>query len=641
VEVSALGQKKRAAATGILAFDGPLGDLRLDVAIKSHPWLQNTGTTTFLLSTWASRALQDMAAVIEADAQKLLGHTGKMPEATFMLADGLYDAALKWIDLAQSALAAIESESDFVLTVRLPSPPPRFDWVAEAPPAHFVAAVAGAVQLGTSVEDALNTMQNDRSRLPHRYNGAFEAIAGSIKFARAKLDQVEAAASDRQAVRLSRDIWAMLQEVVRLYFLAGQQVAMPGLINPKYDAFAEATARARRLPAPPSSYQGQAPAQPGPAAPAPAPRTHQPAQPAEDWGSVDWTGQGRRRPEPAGPARSPVHVSQGYAPRTMGQSSAPPQPVPPQPVPPQPAPPQPAPPPTLGERLGLHFDAWALTDPGAKATYQNDRTRIAELEAFWKSDTNPDETYRLFSLITAAIKADQVAVRPGEFSRSCPWISTFVARVDAVIGSEKFKTGQLFTLKAGTDGEYFGRGFELLGFLPGTQPKPRPKPRPQPEPSTPGTPSDARKASEPTRIDTEHYAERKPRATTSAAQPQPGIPGEEDMWSLTADFQRPQRRANRADAEQMKALWRADPDPASTLAIRGEIVAAVRAGNVRQQGDEALRDCPWSQVYVAVKPVTVGGVRLQRNEKFALEVGVSRGQFKRGIERLGLLAAGG
>ncbi len=145
----------------------------------------------------------------------------------------------------------IESESDFVLQFRLPSPPPRFDWVADAPPAHFVAAIAGVVQLGTSVEDALNTMQNDRSRLPHRYDGAFDTIAGSIKFARAKLDQVEAAASDRQAVRLSRDIWTMLQEVVRIYFLAGQQAAMPGLIDSKYDAFAQAAARARRLPPPP------------------------------------------------------------------------------------------------------------------------------------------------------------------------------------------------------------------------------------------------------------------------------------------------------------------------------------------------------------------------------------------------------
>jgi hypothetical protein len=615
VEAAGLGQKKRAAATGILAFDGPLGDLRLDIAIKSHPWLQNTGTTTFLLSTWASRALQDMAAVTEADALKLLGQTGRLPEATFMLADGLYDAALKWIDLAQSALAAIESESDFVLQLRLPSPPPRFDWVADAPPAHFVAAVAGAVQLGTSVEDALNAMQSDRSRLPHRYDGAFEAIARSIRFARAKLDQVEAAASDRQAVRLSRDIWTMLQEVVGLYFLAGQQTAMPGLIDSKYDAVAQAAARARRVPPPPQ------PAQPAPPSAPQLQRAR--AQPADDWGSVDWTGHGRGNQEPAGPARPPAQVGRGYAPRTMGQSSAPP---------------PPPPPPTLGERLGLHFDAWALTDPAAKATYQNDRTRIAELEAFWKSDTNPDETYRLFSLITAAIKADEVAVRPGVFSRSCPWISTFVARVDAVIGSEEFKTGQLFTFKAGNDGEYFGRGFERLGFLPGTQqPKPRPKPPPEPQPRSP---AEGRQAHTAAQIDTQQHGERKPRVRTPAAPPSPGIPSDEDMWSLTAAFQRPQRRASPADTEQLKALWNADPDPAGTLAFHREVIAAVRAGNARQNGDEALRDCPWSQVYVAVNPVTVGGVRLARNERFALEVGLSGGQFRRGISRLGLLASG-
>src|SRR5215813_8035480 len=248
VEAAGLGQKKRAAATGILAFDGPLSDLRLEMAINSHPWLQNTATTTLLLATWAAQALQDMAAVLESTAQQRLGETGKLPEATFTTATGLYDASLNWIDLAQNALASIDARSDFMLQLRLPAPAPRLDWAADAPPAHFVAAIQAVVQLGTSVEDALNTVQNDRSRLPRRYDGAFESIAGTIRFARAKLDQVQAAESDRQAVRLSRDIWAMLQEVVHLYFLAGQQIAMPGLIDRKYDAVAQADARARRLP---------------------------------------------------------------------------------------------------------------------------------------------------------------------------------------------------------------------------------------------------------------------------------------------------------------------------------------------------------------------------------------------------------
>src|SRR5258708_31533638 len=159
-EAAGLGQKKRAAGTGILAFDSPLRDLRLEIAIKSHPWLQDTPTSTLFLSTWAAQALQDMAAVLESAAQQRLGEPGKLPEATFNLADSLYDAALGWIDLGQTALATIDAKTDFVLHLRLPSPAPRLDWVADAPPAHFVAAIQAVGQLGTSVEDALNNMQN-------------------------------------------------------------------------------------------------------------------------------------------------------------------------------------------------------------------------------------------------------------------------------------------------------------------------------------------------------------------------------------------------------------------------------------------------------------------------------------------------
>jgi len=576
VEAAGLGQKKRAAATGILAFDGPLSDLRLEIAINSHPWLQNTATTTLLLSTWAAQALQDMAAVLESTAQQRLGETGKLPEATFTTAGGLYDASLNWIDLAQTALATIEAKSDFVLQLRLPAPAPRFDWVADAPPAHFVAAIQAVVQLGTAVEDATNNTQNDRSRLPRKYDGAFESIAGTIRFARAKLDQVEAAESDRQAVRLTRDIWAMLQEVVHLYFLAGQQVAMPALIDPRYDAAAQAAAKAGRTP---------------------------------------W-------PQPSAAAHSPVHVGQGYAAQTKGQPAS--QAPPPRPVPP-----------TLGERLGLRSDAWNLTDPGAKSTYQNDRTRIAELEAFWRSDTNPDETYRLFGLVMDAVKAGQVSVRPGEFGKSCPWISTFVARADVSIGTEPFLKGQLFTLKLGVEGGYFGRGFDRLGFVPGAQ-RPKPKPRPQTQPE-----SKAGEAAGPPRIDMQHHGARKPGAgRDSGALPNQGIPPDADMWRLTAAFQRPQRRANPADVEKLRQLWRADPDPATTIAVHEELLTAVRNGSVRQHGDEGLRDCPWSQVYLAVKRVTIGGVQLERNEKFALEVGVVGGTFRRRIGRLGSVTSG-
>jgi hypothetical protein len=579
VDAAGLGQKKRAVATGLTAFDEPLSDLRLEIAIKSHPWLQNSAATSLLLSTWVAQALSDMAAVLEDAAEKQLGEQGKIPAATYSLAEGLYEGALAWIDRAQTALAAADTDPDFVLGAELPARAPSLPWVADAPPAHFVAVIRAVGQLGTSVEDALITVQTDHSGLPGRYDGALATITTAVKLARAKLDQVEAAESAQQAVRLGQDIWVLLADAVRLFFTAGQQIARPAIIDSRYDAVAAAQARSRRLPPPPAQ---RAQAQPG-AAPAPAPATSVAGGAASQPGAWD-------------------------APRPAAAPAPPP-------------PPPPPPPPTLGERLGLSFDAWVLTDADARSMYQRDSARIAELEEFWRADPNPEETNRLFGLVTAAIGAGTVAARPREFGRSCPWIASFVALSDVVIGSEPFEKGQLFTLRVGMDGKYFGRGFDRLGFVPGAQQ---------------GKPKAAEPAAAP-HIDVTHREEhgRQP----AAGQSVPAVPSGEEMWCLTAAFQRPQRRADKADTEQLRRLWLADPDPRSTIAFHDEILAAGQAGQVRQHGDEALRDCPWSQVYVAASQVTIGGVQLTANEKFALQVGVAGGSFRRSIIRLGSVQA--
>src|SRR5258708_19353822 len=110
---------------------------------------------------------------------------------------------------------------------------------------------------------------------------------------------------------------------------------MPGRIDPKYDADAEAAARSRRLPPPPGRQTGQV-------------RTT--AQPSRTWTTPQAGPPGTPWPQPTGPARSPVQVDQGYAPRTMGDTTSPA------------PPPRPAPP-TLGERPRLPFHAWSLPHP--------------------------------------------------------------------------------------------------------------------------------------------------------------------------------------------------------------------------------------------------------------------------------------
>ncbi|MGI9006362.1 MAG: hypothetical protein ACR2FU_09225, partial [Streptosporangiaceae bacterium] len=310
VDTAGLGQKRRAVATGLVAFDGPKSDLSLEIAIRSHLWLRDAATGTFFLAAWAAQALADMAAVLEAAAQRALGEEDRLPEATFVLAGGIYDAALWWIEQAQSALIAAGSGRGLEVSLRLPAQAPRFDYAPEALPAHFLAAIEAAGQLGTSVEAALNTMRDDRERLPKLYDGAFTAIESSLRVARAKLDQVEAAESDRQAVRLGRDIWAMLAEVVRLYFLAGQQAAVPALIDDRYDANARAAARSRRLPPPPA--QAPRPAQPPPAQPLPSqpPWPAQPPPSQPPWAAQPPPAQPRdaRPPPRPGPQPPPPHT---------------------------------------------------------------------------------------------------------------------------------------------------------------------------------------------------------------------------------------------------------------------------------------------------------------------------------------------
>ena len=439
VDAAQLGQKKRAVTAGITGFDDPLGDLRLETAIKGHPWLQNSATTSLLLATWIAQACQDMAAVLETTAQRTLGEANKIPEATFVLADQLYSMALVWIENGQAALAAVDSDPDFAPPGDLPAAAPRLDWVADAPPAHFAAVIQAAGQLGTNVEDALNGVQADRSRLPQKYDRGFSVIESAMRVARAKLDQVEAAASDRQAVRLSRDIWSMLQEVVSTYFKSGQQIARPGLIDARYDpAAAAAAARARRLPPP-----APQPAQPGTAQPS-------------GWPSLPPQAPQPSPAQQADPARPPVQAGQGYPPRTTSTPAAPPAPPPP-----------PPPPPTLGERLGLKFDAWALTDPSAKSMYRNDPGRIAELEAFWRADTNPDETYRLFGLVMAAVDANQVAVRTREFTRACPGSRPSSRWPTRPSGASRSKTGSSLLSGRGRTAATSAGGSTGWGSCPG------------------------------------------------------------------------------------------------------------------------------------------------------------------------------
>ncbi|HYT26202.1 MAG TPA: hypothetical protein VEP73_06940 [Actinomycetota bacterium] len=107
--------------------------------------------------------------------------------------------------------------------------------------------------------------------------------------------------------------------------------------------------------------------------------------------------------------------------------------------------------------------------------------------------------------------------------------------------------------------------------------------------------------------------------------PLPGQPGF-DPWCLTdprvcSEWQR-DPRARRA----IERLWRHDPRPDVTLGIQGKINAALARGAVAYATDHHGRPvgqyfrCPWAPIYVARRPITIAGRRLETMQQFTLDI---------------------
>jgi hypothetical protein len=115
---------------------------------------------------------------------------------------------------------------------------------------------------------------------------------------------------------------------------------------------------------------------------------------------------------------------------------------------------------------------------------------------------------------------------------------------------------------------------------------------------------------------------------------QPGF----DEWCLTDPAARAHLKNDRKARKAIAQLWGMDPDPARTLAIHAEIQAAFERGDVAYATVNEQRighwfRCPWGPVYVAQKPVTLGGVRLKSLQQFVYEVSAAGVNHGRGFRR--------
>jgi hypothetical protein len=107
--------------------------------------------------------------------------------------------------------------------------------------------------------------------------------------------------------------------------------------------------------------------------------------------------------------------------------------------------------------------------------------------------------------------------------------------------------------------------------------------------------------------------------------PAPGEPGF-DPWCLTDPAARFLLRRDRQAREAIEALWRVDPDPKRTLAIHSGIATALKLRQIAYATTRTGKRlgyyyrCPWSAVYVARRPVTIGGKQLGKDDQFTFDV---------------------
>jgi hypothetical protein len=140
-------------------------------------------------------------------------------------------------------------------------------------------------------------------------------------------------------------------------------------------------------------------------------------------------------------------------------------------------------------------------------------------------------------------------------------------------------------------------------------------------------------------------AEAEPAKRPPAKPPRP-LPGQSgfDEWCLTAPAARPWRKPEETSRNAIRKMWKADPDPARTLAIHAVIQQAVKEGAVAYAVDEFGRRyaarCPWGPVYVAVRGVTVQKVMLDAGQAFFFDVRNGKNDFIRRIQPMKLKPRG-
>ncbi|MET7401473.1 hypothetical protein ABZS66_49125 [Dactylosporangium sp. NPDC005572] len=105
-----------------------------------------------------------------------------------------------------------------------------------------------------------------------------------------------------------------------------------------------------------------------------------------------------------------------------------------------------------------------------------------------------------------------------------------------------------------------------------------------------------------------------------------------DPWCLTDRVTLARWQRDKQAAHAIREMWRLDPDPAATLALRAAIDGLLAIGDLAlhrtPDGSTHYYECPWSPMYDVRRPTRFAGIALNPGQQFALR---ARGAEPRGI----------
>lgn len=198
------------------------------IGLGVSPWSAPVGQLSQLVCTWNAFVLQTLGEqLVAADYEADPGTVGYLPRVTAQQATIFLGEVETWHARAQRA--AVERGYDVAGECALPAPLPRWVAVEPCPRAHLTAMLATARAVRDRAEAALADFA--RAEVPAGDQARADQVRGMIASADSAVAYAESLWTPKATERVHQRVEDSLKRGIETYYLAGQLLAMPGLLD--------------------------------------------------------------------------------------------------------------------------------------------------------------------------------------------------------------------------------------------------------------------------------------------------------------------------------------------------------------------------------------------------------------------------